>query len=228
MTEQGFPQLNFRLVDSAGNITRPWLYLLKTLWGRTGGSSGGAGAQSGDLKFSATTTGQDGWLLCNGQAVSRLNYAGLFGAIGTTFGVGDGSTTFNVPDFYDRMPLGAGGAVNVGDTGGAATVTLTTTELPTHAHGVTDGGHSHGVTDAGHAHGILLGTAGTGNAMNITASNKTPDSPQPSPSQGDTGTATTGITVDSTTTGITVDSTGSGGAFSVLNPYIGVYVFIKT
>lgn len=49
-----------------------------------------------------------GWLLCNGAAVSRTNYARLFAKIGTRYGAGDGSTTFNVPDMRDRYPIGAG------------------------------------------------------------------------------------------------------------------------
>lgn len=48
------------------------------------------------------------WLLCDGRAVSRTTYAALFGVIGTTFGVGDGSTTFNLPDLKGRSPMGAG------------------------------------------------------------------------------------------------------------------------
>ena len=48
-----------------------------------------------------------GWYLCEGGAISRTTYAALFAAIGTTYGAGDGSTTFNVPDFRDRAPYGA-------------------------------------------------------------------------------------------------------------------------
>ena len=56
-----------------------------------------------------------GWLLCNGQAVSRTTYAELFAIIGTAYGVGDGSTTFNLPDYSDRVPQGNGrGYVSAG------------------------------------------------------------------------------------------------------------------
>ena len=48
----------------------------------------------------------DGWLLCNGDAVSRSDYSTLFAAIGSTYGVGDGETTFNLPDLRGRMPMG--------------------------------------------------------------------------------------------------------------------------
>jgi microcystin-dependent protein len=62
-----------------------------------------------------------GWLLCNGAAVSRTTHAALFTAIGTTYGVGDGSTTFNVPDLRQRFPLGkaaSGTGATLGGTGG--------------------------------------------------------------------------------------------------------------
>ena len=68
------------------------------------------------------TVAPDGWLLCNGAAVSRAAYATLFSAISTTFGAGDGSTTFNVPDFRGRFVLGkadAGTGSTLGGTGGA-------------------------------------------------------------------------------------------------------------
>jgi len=63
-----------------------------------------------------------GWLLCDGAAVSRTTYAALFAAVGTTFGVGDGSTTFTLPDLRGRFPLGkaaAGTGSTLGGTGGA-------------------------------------------------------------------------------------------------------------
>jgi microcystin-dependent protein len=63
-----------------------------------------------------------GWLLCQGQAVSRTTFADLFAAIDTAYGVGDGSTTFNVPDMRQKFPLGkaaSGTGSGLGDTGGA-------------------------------------------------------------------------------------------------------------
>lgn len=64
------------------------------------------GAQPGDYKMIAGSTIPDGWLLCNGAAVSRTTYAKLFAAIGTRYGSGNGSTTFNLPNFNDRHVLG--------------------------------------------------------------------------------------------------------------------------
>jgi microcystin-dependent protein len=65
-------------------------------------------AQAGDIRATGRPAVSTGWLACNGAAVSRATYAGLFAAIGTAFGAGDGSTTFNVPDLQGRSPLGAG------------------------------------------------------------------------------------------------------------------------
>ena len=66
-----------------------------------------------------------GFLECNGQAVSRSTYAALFAVIGTTYGVGDGSTTFNVPDLTDRTVVNKSNTKNLAQTGGANTVTPT-------------------------------------------------------------------------------------------------------
>ncbi len=63
---------------------------------------------SGMVAAFARTTAPTGWLACNGAAVSRTTYAALFAAIGTTYGVGDGSTTFNVPDCRGVFLRGAG------------------------------------------------------------------------------------------------------------------------
>ena len=70
----------------------------------------------------------DGWLLCQGQAVSRTTYAQLFSVIGTTYGSGDGSTTFNLPDMRGRVAVGSD--ANLGAKAGAKTHALTNAELP--------------------------------------------------------------------------------------------------
>lgn len=92
-----------------------------------------------------------GWLFCYGQAVSRATYAALFAALSTTYGVGDGSTTFNLPDMRGRAPFGkdnmGGSAANrltsggsgiggttLGASGGAETVALTEAQMPSHSH----------------------------------------------------------------------------------------------
>lgn len=84
-----------------------------------------------------------GWLACDGSAVSRSTYPALFSAIGTVYGSGDGSTTFALPDCRGRVAAGKGsGAVlsfdgTLGATGGAATHTLITAEIPAHTHSYT-------------------------------------------------------------------------------------------
>lgn len=77
------------------------------------------------------------WLLCDGSAVSRATYATLFGIISTTYGVGDGSTTFNLPDLQGNVAVGkdSGTFSALGDTGGAETHTLSESEMPAHTHG---------------------------------------------------------------------------------------------
>jgi microcystin-dependent protein len=79
-----------------------------------------------------------GWLMCDGSAVSRSTYSDLYAVCGTTYGVGNGSTTFNLPNLQARVPVGidvADANFNVrGETGGASTVTLTSSQMPSHTH----------------------------------------------------------------------------------------------
>lgn len=106
------------------------------------GPSGTSGTvlPSGLLMMTAAPGGAPaGWLLCDGTAVSRTTYSSLFSIIGTTYGVGDNSTTFNLPDLRGRVPIGSGqgsGLTNrtLGGTGGSETHTLTVDEIPAHTH----------------------------------------------------------------------------------------------
>lgn len=84
-----------------------------------------------------STTVPTGWLFCNGAEVSRTTYATLFAVIGTTYGAGNGTTTFNLPDLQSRFLYGKSPATSVGDTGGEETHTLTVPELPAHSHAFT-------------------------------------------------------------------------------------------
>lgn len=82
------------------------------------------------------------YLECNGAAVSRSTYSTLFGIIGTAFGAGDGSLTFNLPKLDDDRTIFGGSAGLVGATGGSNALTLTTANMPSHSHSVTVGNHA--------------------------------------------------------------------------------------
>jgi microcystin-dependent protein len=86
------------------------------------------------------STAPTGWVLCDGTAYSRtVTYNNLFTAIGTAYGVGDNSTTFNVPNLKGRVPVGLDSTQTEfdlrGETGGLKEVTLTTAQIPDHSHG---------------------------------------------------------------------------------------------
>jgi len=100
-----------------------------------------AGIPTGTVSAFAGNTAPTGYVLCDGSAVNRTTQAALFAVIGTTYGVGDGSTTFNLPDLRGRVVAGMGGSLSSGtdalaDTGGASTHTLTENEMPSHSHGI--------------------------------------------------------------------------------------------
>lgn len=82
----------------------------------------------GIISLFAGTTAPSGWLICDGSAVSRTTYANLFSVIGTTYGTGDGSTTFNIPDLQGRVPVGYKSSDTsfdtIGETGGSKTDNL--------------------------------------------------------------------------------------------------------
>jgi microcystin-dependent protein len=102
-----------------------------------------------------------GWLLCDGAPVSRSTYSTLFGIVGTTYGSGDGSTTFNLPNLKGKVPVGLDSSQTefdtLGETGGVKEVTLTTAQIPDHTHGGQ----------------IVFGT-GSGGTANVVASGNNP------------------------------------------------------
>jgi microcystin-dependent protein len=104
----------------------------------------------GGLMPYAGATSPEGWLLCDGAVISRTTYANLFALIGATYGSGNGTTTFNVPDMRSRMPMGAGVGAGLTSralaaTGGAESVVIASGNLPTHTHTTA---HTHGTTIA--------------------------------------------------------------------------------
>jgi microcystin-dependent protein len=158
-----------------------------------------------------------GFLECNGLAVSRSTYSALFAIVGTTYGVGDGSTTFNVPDLQDNTPVGKSNNKALGSTGGANTVTstgnvagstanatLTTAQLASHTHNITPTLSSPGEGRAGGA-GFGNVNAG-GNPVPLTASS----------------------TGSGTGHAHNMSANFAGDATSVLQPYLTVIYIIKT
>lgn len=130
----------------------------------------------------AMNTAPSGFLKANGAAISRTTYSALFAAIGTTFGSGDGSTTFNVPDMRGEFARGwdDGRGIDTGRTFGSAQASANLA-------------HNHGITDPGHLHtwNFNQGAWNTGTSGNtaVAANQGTIDR--------NTGTSTTGITVNS-------------------------------
>lgn len=179
-----------------------------------GGSTGGA-LPSGTVLPYAGSAAPAGFLLCNGQAVSRTTYSGLFSVIGTTYGAGDGSTTFNLPDARGRTAIGAGagsGLTNrvLAATGGAETHTLTQAETPLKSHG-------HGVTDPGHSHSganYSLASGGSSQFIGYIAGD------QPSSGAANTTNNTTGITIANA-------SDATAAAHNIMQPWLALNYVIK-
>lgn len=149
-------------------------------------------------------------LICDGRAISRTTYATLFSTVGTTYGAGDGTTTFNIPNFAERTPVGQSTAQSLitgydarvlGNAIGEGQHVLSTGELPAHTHVITDPGHHHAIGGAqGTTNGASFSAFDAGAGVN-------------------TGTATTGITA--------TDSTGSGTAHNVVQPSLVVNFIIR-
>ena len=163
---------------------------------------------TGGIMMWGTGTAPTGWLLCAGAAVSRSTYSALFAIIGTTFGVGDGSTTFNLPNYTNRTPYGT----TVGATGGSADAVVVS-----HTHTATSV-----VTDPTHFHFEASAAGGTDN-------NAVSNTIIPSAGIGYTATnfrtsyASTGVTVATTNA-----SAGVSGTNANLPPYLGINFIIKT
>jgi microcystin-dependent protein len=149
-----------------------------------------------------------GFLECNGLAVSRSTYATLFGIIGTTYGAGDGSTTFNVPDLQDNVAIGKSGTKNLGSTGGANTVTSTG-----NVGGSTANATLSTAQLASHSHP----SRASGGQM------AEPNFPISSTIAGDTGNAGSGQGHAHN-----MSANFSGDATSVIQPYLTVIYIIKT
>lgn len=221
------PNADYPFVDNNNLITLPWRQFIAGLFERTGGTSGGVAVPTGQVATFAGVSPPDGWLLCDGSAISRTIFANLFASIGTTWGSGDGTSTFNIPNLVGRFPYGAeaSGPYSVGGQGGSNSTTLTTNQLPVHSHPlvgkahthtINDPGHLHTITDPGHDHAITDPThdhtiTDPGHVHTVGSSAIPVAGTFAVQSATDTGDvttdmATTGISVDKAATGVTVDS----------------------
>jgi microcystin-dependent protein len=190
--------------------------------------AGNIGVPAGSVVMFASSVIPSGWILCNGQALSRTAYPDLFTAIGVQFGAGDGSTTFNVPNMNQKFPrmdtswLGWPGGSAGSHTHGIATHTHAGA---THDHDLENG------STAAHARFAMAGTTGL-NQRRITAPswNNTQAGVITSVAS-DTGAQTVGVSVAGRTANGT-GTTGSGGTAATnsggdLPPYLNLNFIIK-
>jgi microcystin-dependent protein len=205
-------------------------------------TSAGAGAEpsfqtpasaspAGVVSLYAGSTEPSGWIFCGGQDVSRVTYSDLFAAIGTTYGIGDGSTTFGIPDLRGRVGVGrddmvsdanrmtSGGAGIDGNTlgaaGGSETHQLTTSELASHTHA---SGSITATSDGSHNHQA-------GSSTSVAGGDTVPTTVR-QPNQSGANTETAGAHTHSTTG--TSASTGSDTAHQNTQPSIILNYIIKT
>jgi len=170
-------------------------------------SGAGITSQIGDYKDSAINSNHAGWVLCNGVAISRTTYNSLFTVIGTSFGAGDGSTTFNIPDARGRTfgYIGQGSGLTnrtIGQLIGTETHTLSVEEMPSHNHSISDPSHSHLMSPAGH----WYFSGSPGRIQNFYTGGYWP--------------AEAFGSIALATTGITIQNNGSGSSHNNMSPYL--------
>lgn len=185
---------------------------------------------TGEIKMWGTASAPTGYLMCNGQTVSRSTYSGLFAIIGTTFGAGDGSTTFTLPNYTNRMPVGAGSAYALAATGGSAdAIVISHTHTYSGTTGGTSNGHTHAASDSGHTHGYYRTYAGQGSKFtDHSGQDEWEGWVYESSGTGYASISVGGQSADHTHAfSGTTSSSGSSGTNANLPPYLGVYFIIK-
>lgn len=159
---------------------------------------------TGDVKTSLAPADGVNWLEATGQAVSRTTFNALFALFGTTYGAGDGSTTFNLPDLRDRMLIGSSGTKSPGAVGGSATKTLSEANLPNHTHTINHGHNIRRSNTTASSSTLVV-------ASGVSASESTQSGAMVVDFAGNSGTGS-----------------GSNTAFDVMNPWFALRVLIKT
>jgi microcystin-dependent protein len=110
-----------------------WLLVLVLAGAASSGVSRMSSPFIGEIRMFAGNFAPAGWAFCNGAIMPIDQNTALFQLIGTTYG-GDGQTTFALPDLQSRVPVHVGPGFALGQTGGVESVTLTTSQIPSHAH----------------------------------------------------------------------------------------------
>lgn len=167
-----------------------------------------------------------GWLICDGSAVSRTTYAALFSLLGETYGAGNGSTTFNIPDLKGKIPVGySSGDANFGtlaDTGGDVEITLTSAQsgLPAHTH--LQNAHTH--TQNAHTHPIYAPPS------NLAASGSSVGNELVGSSKDNGGVTQAATATNQNTTAVNQNNSAANAAsaHSNLQPFIVLNYIIKT
>jgi microcystin-dependent protein len=206
---------------AAQTDVRPWCTGGTTARTKEEGRISGAW-EPGDLKLSAATNLPAGWLKCEGQEISRTTYAALFAAIGTGSGEGNKTTTFNVPDFRGRIPMGAGTGTGgeeaeafpnrtLGQKVGALLHKLTVGQLAKHGHVIADPGHRHRVNE-GAGTGFIFLEPSAGPSGFGPGSQEFSDVAEDNPAKTD----------------ITLEESGLGEAHNIVQPSTVCNVWIKT
>jgi microcystin-dependent protein len=191
-------------VVASGSLTTP------------GGAQGVQGLQGssaadvnpvGTILMYGSTTAPAGWMVCDGSAISRATYPALYALIGTSFGAGDGSTTFNLPDLRGRVGVGAGQGASLTNrvlaaSGGEEAHVLSIAELAAHTH-----------SDAGHTHPLSVSQNWQARLLAVSAGS---ESIAGYPVTSNTGTGVASLA-----------NTGSNGAHNTMQPFVVVAFIIK-